>query len=96
MMTYLLLDIIFILIICFVLQVKFQKPSRRTLLILCALLFLTLVFDSVLIYFHIIEYALDRISGLRVGLAPIEDYAYPILAVVIIPVLWKRFGKKDD
>jgi lycopene cyclase domain-containing protein len=96
MMTYLLLDIVFVVIIGIVFRIKLERPSKKSMIAAFILLFLTFVFDSLLVYFHLIDYAQDKISGLRIGLAPIEDYFYPIVAVVLIPLLWKKFGKKHD
>ena len=49
---------------------------------------LTAVFDTVLIGLDIIRYDSTLISGVRVGLAPIEDFAYPLAAMLLVPSLW--------
>lgn len=49
---------------------------------------LTAVFDSVLIGADIIRYNSTLITGLRIGLAPIEDFAYPAAATLLVPALW--------
>ncbi len=94
MSTYLILNIIFVLTICIIFRIRGQRPTKRAFVIALSLLTLTFIFDSLLVYFHIVEYALDRTIGLRVGLAPIEDYFYPVLALILIPYLWKRLGKR--
>ena len=48
--------------------------SRAVCLTLAVLLVMTILFDSLLIYLGIVAYSLDKISGMRVGLAPIEDF----------------------
>lgn len=53
-----------------------------------ALLVLTAVFDSVMIASGLFSYAPDLISGLRIGLAPLEDFAYPVAAVLALPAFW--------
>lgn len=53
-----------------------------------ALLALTAVFDSLMIGLGLFGYAPGLISGARVGLAPVEDFAYPIAAAVALPALW--------
>lgn len=58
------------------------------LLAAAALLVLTAVFDNVMIALGIMEYADAAISGARIGLAPIEDFAYPLAAVLLLPSLW--------
>lgn len=58
------------------------------------LLLLTLVFDNAIIAAGIVEYTTTRISGIYIFKAPIEDFAYCIGAVLLVPVLWKITGKK--
>lgn len=57
-----------------------------------ALVLLTAVFDNVMIAVGLFEYADSVISGLRLGLAPIEDFAYPVAAVILLPSLWILFA----
>lgn len=52
------------------------------------LLALTVVFDSLMIAAGLFGYEEGLIAGPRVGLAPIEDLAYPLAAVVALPALW--------
>lgn len=52
------------------------------------LFILTAVFDNVMIAVQLFNYAEDVISGLRIGLAPVEDFAYPLAAVILLPALW--------
>jgi len=49
---------------------------------------MTAVFDNVLVGVGIVAYDQARISGIRIGVAPIEDFAYAIAAVVLLPSLW--------
>lgn len=53
-----------------------------------ALFILTAVFDSLMIGFDLFHYAPDLISGIFIGLAPIEDFAYPLATVIALPALW--------
>lgn len=52
------------------------------------LLVLTGVFDSVMIAAGLFGYAEDTRLGPTIGLAPIEDFAYPIVAVLLVPAVW--------
>lgn len=52
------------------------------------LVLLTAVFDSLMIAAGLFTYAPDRISGIRIGLAPIEDLAYPVAAALLGSALW--------
>ncbi|CAN5445483.1 hypothetical protein BH09ACT4_BH09ACT4_04690 [soil metagenome] len=53
-----------------------------------AVLVLTAVFDNVLVGTGIVGYDATRISGAFVGVAPLEDFAYTIAAVLLLPSLW--------
>src|SRR5690625_1479528 len=61
-----------------------------------ALIVLTAVFDSLMIHADLFYYADEFISGMRIGLAPIEDFAYPIAGVLLLPVLWRIFARGED
>ena len=60
-----------------------------------ALLITTAVFDNVMIGIGLVDYNPDLISGAFVGLAPLEDFAYAIAAVVLLPSLWHLLGRKS-
>ncbi len=70
-------------------------PITGTVVVLCLL---TLVFDSLMIGVGLYVYAPDKILGIYLGGAPLEDFAYPIAAALGMPVLWTALGskKKDD
>jgi len=71
-----------------------SKPSesgqhwKAVGLAFAALAVLTAVFDSVMIGMELFHYDASHILGLRIGLAPIEDFAYPLAGVVALPGLW--------
>ena len=96
MMTYLLLNILFVIGIVVLFRITPPRLNRKGILVAAALFVLTLIFDSLLVYFHIIDYTQDKILGIHLGLAPIEDYFYPLLAVLLVPFLWRKFEKKHD
>lgn len=65
---------------------------RAVTLAAVALLILTTVFDNVMIASGLFEYSDAHISGLRIGVAPVEDFAYPLAGVILLPALWSLFG----
>lgn len=78
-------------------QTAGRQARGRALLVkygitLIALLILTAVFDNVIIGLGIVAYDPSRISGVYVGLAPLEDFAYSVAAVLILPTLWGLLG----
>ena len=67
---------------------------RAPALAAAALLVLTAVFDNVMIARGLFAYSDAHISGLRLGLAPVEDFAYPLAGVILLPALWYLFGSR--
>lgn len=57
-----------------------------------ALIALTAVFDNAMIAAGLFGYAPEALLGPAVGLAPVEDFAYPLAAAVLLPVLWRRLA----
>ncbi len=58
--------------------------SAATALVLCVL---TAIFDNVMIALDLFTYPEHLISGIRIGLAPIEDLAYPVCAAFLLPAV---------
>lgn len=55
---------------------------------LVVLLVLTAIFDNLMIAAGLVAYDDALTSGLRLGLAPIEDFSYAIAAAVFVPSVW--------
>jgi lycopene cyclase domain-containing protein len=60
------------------------------------LLAATAVFDNVMIGVGLVGYDASKISGAFVGVAPLEDFAYPIAAVLLLPSLWVLLDRRRD
>lgn len=61
-------------------------------LVLAVVLLMTAVFDNVMIGVGLVGYSPEKISGAFIGIAPLEDFAYAIAAVVLLPSLWTLTG----
>ena len=59
-----------------------------------ALISMTAVFDNLIIYSGIVAYDENLISGLKLFLAPIEDFSYTILALGLVPAIFEALSKK--
>jgi lycopene cyclase domain-containing protein len=59
---------------------------------LAVLLVMTAVFDNVMISVGLVAYNESLISGAFIGVAPLEDFAYAIAAVIGLPSLWVLLG----
>jgi lycopene cyclase domain-containing protein len=99
-MTYLALAAPFVAAsaILFVVALVLRPPRRPAkwwaawVTALVMLFVLTAVFDNVMIAIGLMHYAPERISGLRIGAAPLEDFAYPLAALLLLPALWMLFA----
>jgi lycopene cyclase domain-containing protein len=68
-------------------------PSWRAIgLAAVPLLILTAIFDNILVGTGIVGYDPGLISGAKIGVAPLEDFAYAIAAAVLLPSLWALLG----
>ncbi len=54
-----------------------------------ALLVLTIVFDTVMIAVDLFRYDEALLLGPRIGLAPVEDLAYALIALFVVVALWR-------
>jgi lycopene cyclase domain-containing protein len=59
------------------------------------LLILTAVFDNILVGTGIVGYDPAQISGAKIGVAPLEDFAYAIAALVLLPSLWALLTRRE-
>ena len=97
-MTYLLLNATFLAVVAAVALAAVlsrRAPRWRSIgLVLVVMLVLTAVFDNVMIGMGLVGYDASKISGAVIGIAPIEDFAYALAAVVLLPSLWALTGPK--
>lgn len=91
-MTYWQLNVIFLAIVAVVVLVGLivRRTARWAAVALAAavLLVATAIFDNVMISVGLVAYDAGKIQGAFVGVAPIEDFAYAVAAVVGLPALW--------
>ncbi|MBD8020749.1 lycopene cyclase domain-containing protein [Brevibacterium sp. Re57] len=70
-----------------------SRIHQRALAITAALLIgLTMIFDNLMIAAGLFTY--DNHLGISIGLMPIEDLAYTIVAVAALPSLWLLLGHR--
>lgn len=68
-----------------------MPPLRALGLGFLAMAVLTMVFDNVMIAARLFDYDDDKRLGILLGRAPIEDFAYPLGAVILLAALWWPF-----
>ena len=72
-----------------------RSPSWRGVgLAAIVVLVLTAVFDNVLVATGIVGYDPELISGATIGVAPLEDFAYAIAGLVLLPSLWALLASR--
>lgn len=57
-----------------------------------SLIVLTVIFDNVMMAAGFFDYGVEHISGVRLGLIPIEDLLYPIAGALLISGAWQMLG----
>jgi len=97
-MTYALLSLIFLAVAVAVLAIALiLAPDRAEVVrrwwapaVLTALvvLVLTAVFDNLMIVAGFMTYADAHITGAKLVLVPLEDFSYPLAALLLLPALW--------
>ncbi|WP_062077267.1 lycopene cyclase domain-containing protein [Demequina globuliformis] len=94
-MTYIVLSVVVLAIIAVAtLPVLRRLPARPLVLTALCLIALTVVFDNIIVGLGIVAYDEDLISGLTMPIAPIEDLAYAVGAVLLVPTLWELLGAR--
>jgi lycopene cyclase domain-containing protein len=97
-MNYWALNAIFLAVVAVVaIAAVLSKRGPRwasVALVLGVVLLMTAVFDNVMIGVGLVGYDAAKISGAFIGIAPLEDFAYAIAAVVLLPSLWCLIGGK--
>lgn len=97
-MTYLGLDALVLTLAAVVgiVAVRRGRTDRRwwatTALTAGALVVLTVVFDTWMIAADLFRYDESALTGLRIGLTPVEDLAWPVVAAVLLPAAWELLG----
>lgn len=91
-MTYPLILIPFVLATATVTAISafrsgFARRMGASLVAAVVLFALTAVFDNAMIAVGLFGYPPEHLSGLRIGLAPLEDFAYPLCAAFGVPAV---------
>jgi lycopene cyclase domain-containing protein len=97
-MTYWLINIPFLVVAAVVLGVALgRKATPRALPWLISaviMMALTAVFDNAIIGSGLVAYDPQLLSGVMVGVAPLEDFAYTLAALMMIPALWHLLERR--
>lgn len=94
-MSYGELNFIFLIvagIITWIIKSRYQCFTAP--IVLLPMLLLTAVFDNLIVASGIVAYDESKLLGIKILTVPVEDFAYTIVAVLLIPAIWKAMNKK--
>jgi small toxic polypeptide LdrA/B/C/D len=101
--TYALLNTVFLGLALWFMVIAYVVSARRGIevgrklykvlgLTLAIMLVTTAIFDNVIIGVGLVAYDPSTLLGVYIGIAPIEDFAYTVAGVMILPALWILLG----
>jgi lycopene cyclase domain-containing protein len=94
-MSYALLNLIFVLpVLVLLFAYRWLVHWGTICYTLVALLLMTAVFDNFIVGSGVVAYDPDLLSGVFIGFAPIEDFAYTLVAAILIPLTWWWLGSR--
>ncbi|WP_430591761.1 lycopene cyclase domain-containing protein [Humidisolicoccus flavus] len=95
-MTYLLANTALVLVAIIVSALAWRYSPRGHAIALtvafAVLVIMTAIFDTIMIAVDFFAYSDEHILGILIGLAPIEDFAYPLAALLVVAAIW-NFGE---
>lgn len=100
-MTYPLIVVPFVLATIVVTLATARRPlfgqrMAASALAAVVLLVLTAIFDNLMIGVGLFDYPEEHLSGLRIGLAPVEDFSYPLCAAFLVPAVYTLLGRRRE
>lgn len=94
-MTYAELNLIFLVIAGIATWIiKSKYRCFTTPIVMLPMLVLTAVFDNLIILSGIVDYDDTKLLGINILAVPIEDFAYTVVAVLLVPAIWKAVSKE--
>jgi lycopene cyclase domain-containing protein len=93
-MNYLTLNLLFLGLSLLALLLVPRNRWPAYLVGMLPLILITALFDNLIVAAGIVGYDPSKISGILVGMVPIEDFAYTIAAVLIVPSVWSAMLKR--
>ena len=74
---------------------RFGQRMAASAAAAAVLVVLTANFDNLMIAGGLFTYPPELISGLRIGLAPLEDFSYPVCAAFLVPAVFTLLTKRE-
>jgi len=94
--TYLVLAVVFcaggVLVSFAIARNSITRATWRTLL---TLVIATIVGDNLIVAAGIVQYDPSKILQIFIGVAPVEDFAYSVIAAILIPAVWTALKRLE-
>ncbi len=75
---------------------RFGRRMAASAIAAVVLLVLTAIFDNVMIGVGLIDYPEQHLSGLRIGIAPLEDFSYSLCAAFLVPAVYTLLHRRAE
>jgi lycopene cyclase domain-containing protein len=98
-MTYSLIVVPFVIVTVVITLATIRRPAfgRRMAasgVAAAVLLVLTAIFDNAMIAAGLVVYPPEHLSGISIGLAPIEDFSYSLCAAFLVPAVFTLLERR--
>jgi lycopene cyclase domain-containing protein len=96
-MTYALLNLLFLIpVLLLGLFYRSLIRGRVVAATLLVLLIMTAIFDNFIVGSGIVAYDPNLLLGIYLGYAPLEDFAYTVVAALLIPICWWWLERREQ
>lgn len=100
-MTYPMIVVPFVIVTVVVTLATMRRPrfGRRmaaSAIAAAVLLVLTAIFDNVMIGVGLVDYPEELLSGVRIGVAPLEDFSYPLCGAFLVPAVYTLLDRRRE
>ena len=75
---------------------RFGRRMAASAIAAVVLLVLTAIFDNVMIGVGLIDYPEQHLSGLHIGIAPLEDFSYSLCAAFLVPAVYTLLHRRAE
>jgi lycopene cyclase domain-containing protein len=98
-MTYTLIVVPFVIVTMIVTLATLRRPAfgRRMAasgVAAAVLIVLTAIFDNLMIASGLVVYPPESLSGITIGIAPIEDFSYSVCAAFLVPAVFTLLERR--
>lgn len=73
---------------------RFGRRMAASAIGAAVLVALTAVFDNVMIAAGLFTYPEEHLSGVKIGLAPVEDFSYAVCAAFLVPAVFALLTRR--